>query len=463
MKKVYDNVVEAIGYTPLVKLNSVTDGLDCNIYVKLEYLNPGGSIKDRIGKYIIEEAEQSGRLKPGGVIVEATSGNTGVGLAMSATLKGYSCIFVVADKQSKEKVDVLRAFGAEVIVTPTAVAPEDPRSYYSVADRLVRETPNAILANQYHNPENPRTHYETTGPELWDQIGDKLTHFVVGLGTGGTVTGTGRYLKEQNPDIQIVGIDPEGSILLDLHAGNEDAEAESYKVEGIGEDFLPTSLDLSVVDSMVRVYDKECFVMARRLVQEESIFTGGSGGAAVVGALKYAREHNLGPDDTLVVILPDGGRSYMGKIFNDVWMRENGYLDRQKRTFVAQDIQSSKDGSDVITVSVNATVEDVVAVMKKYGISQAPVVDDGAHLVGVVREVDLLTHMLSSEHQHTKGESIAAIVNREPLTISADTPMANLLPQVNDDGVAIITDDHKHVLGILTKIDLLHFLSAQVE
>ncbi len=462
MNQVFDNVVDAIGNTPLVKLNSVTDGLPCNMYVKLEYLNPGGSIKDRIGAYIIDEAEKSGRLKPGGVIVEATSGNTGVGLAMSATLKGYSCIFVVADKQSKEKVDVLRAFGAEVIVTPTAVAPEDPRSYYSVADRLVRETPNAILANQYHNPENPRTHYETTGPELWGQIGDTLTHFIVGLGTGGTVTGTGKYLKEKNPDIQIVGVDPEGSILLDLHAG-EDGVAESYKVEGIGEDFLPTSLDLSVIDSMVRVYDKECFVMARRLVQEESIFTGGSGGAAVVGAIKYAREHNLGPEDTVVIILPDGGRSYMGKIFNDVWMRENGYLERQKRSYAAADIQSAKGHAELITVHVDATMESVVGLMKEHSISQAPVVDADGLLVGSVSEVDLLTHMLASDHQHVRGEAIESIVNRNPLVIAADTPMTTLLPQVNEAGVAIIVDSDHRVSGILTKIDLLDFLSAQVE
>lgn len=462
-KFVYDNVVAAIGNTPLVRLNSVTDGLPCNIYVKLEYLNPGGSIKDRIGSFIVEEAEQSGRLKPGGVIVEATSGNTGVGLAISAALKGYRCIFVMADKQSQEKVEVLRAFGAEVVVTPTAVEPEDPRSYYSVADRLVRETPGAILANQYHNPENPRTHYETTGPELYEQIGDRLTHFIVGLGTGGTITGTSKYLKEQNPAIRTVGVDPVGSILLELHRGDEDAIAESYKVEGIGEDFLPSTLDLSIIDEMVRVNDKECFVMARRLVREEGIFTGGSGGGAVAGALKYARENNLGTEHTIVVILPDSGRSYMSKVFNDNWMRENGYLERPRRSYSAIDINAAKGDRELLTIGADAIVENVVGMMKQHGISQLPVVDEGNHLIGIVSEVDLLTHILDSDHQHVRGESIEPIINRSPLVVASDTPMSQLLSKVNEAGVAIITDDNQHVQGILTKIDLLDFLSAQVE
>ena len=461
-KFVYENVADAIGNTPLVRLNSVIDGLNTNIYVKLEYLNPGGSIKDRIGSFIIEEAEQSGRLKPGGVIVEATSGNTGVGLAISAAIKGYRCIFVMADKQSQEKVEVLRAFGAEVVVTPTAVEPEDPRSYYSVADRLVRETPNAILANQYHNPENPRTHYVTTGPELYAQIGDKLTHFIVGLGTGGTITGTTKYLKEQNPEIVSVGVDPVGSILLDLHKG-EDVPAESYKVEGIGEDFLPSTLDLSVIDEMVRVNDKECFVMARRLVREEGIFTGGSGGGAVAGALKYARENNLGPEHTVVVILPDSGRSYMSKVFNDNWMRENGYLERPRRTYSAKDINAAKGERELVTTQEDAIVEDVVSLMKAHGISQVPVVDSGNHLVGLVSEVNLLTHILDADHQHVRGESIEPIINRNPLVVASNAPMNELLSKVNEAGVAIITDDNQHVEGILTKIDLLDFLSAQVE
>ncbi len=462
-KQVFNNVLEAIGRTPLVRLNSVVDGLPCNIYVKLEYLNPGGSIKDRIGSFMIDEAERSGRLKPGGVIVESTSGNTGVGLAISAALKGYKCIFVMADKQSQSKVEILRAFGAEVIVTPTAVEPEDPRSYYSVAKRLVEETPNAILANQYHNPENPRTHYVTTGPEIWEQIGDRLTHFVAGLGTGGTVTGVSRYLKEQNPDIRIIGVDPEGSILLDLHQGRE-GQAENYKVEGIGEDFLPSSLSLDAIDEIVRVNDQECFLMARRLVREEGVFTGGSGGGAVAGAVKYAREAGLTADDTLVVILPDSGSRYMSKVFNDNWMRENGFMPRPRpRTYFASDVQGAKGTKDLITVREDASMEEVVKLMKEHGISQAPVVDTEGRLAGVVTELALLNHLLDETHDHQVGEPIAPIVNRDPLVISADTPMNTLMQKISASGLAIMTDDDSRITGILTKIDLLDFLAGQMD
>ena len=421
------SVLDLVGHTPLVEVTCFDTG-PCRLFVKLESQNPGGSIKDRIGMFMIEEAERSGRLKPGGVIVESTSGNTGVGLAIAAALKGYRCIFVMADKQSQSKVEVLRAFGAEVVVTPTAVEPEDPRSYYSVAKRLVEETPNAILANQYHNPENPRTHYVTTGPEIWEQFGDSLTHFICGLGTGGTITGVSRFLKEKNPDVKIVGVDPEGSILYDLHKG-EEGVAENYKVEGIGEDFLPTSMSLEAIDEMIRVDDKECFVMARRLVREEGVFTGGSGGGAVAGAIKYARENNLTEDDTILVILPDSGSRYLSKVFNDNWMRENGFLDRPRRSYYASDVQTAKGEKETITVQEDASVEEVVALMKEYGISQAPVVDTGNHLVGVVTELALLEHLL--DDSNGVGESIASIVERDPLVISADTPMNKLMQQVS--------------------------------
>ena len=461
-KRVYENVVDAIGRTPLVRLNSVVDDLTCNIYVKLEMLNPGGSIKDRIGKYMIEDAERTGRLVPGGTIVESTSGNTGVGLAMTAAIKGYDCIFVMADKQSPEKRDVLRAYGAEVVVTPTAVEPDDPRSYYRVADRLVEETPNAILANKYHNPQNPRTHYETTGPEIFDQIGDRMTHFVAGIGTGGTVSGTGKYLREKNADIQIVGADPHGSILYDLHAGKtlEETTAENYLTEGVGEDFLPSTMHLPIMDAVVQVSDAESFEMARRLVREEGIFTGGSGGTAAAGAIKYAREQGLGPESTLVVILPDSGSRYLSKVFNDNWMRENGFLERQRKVVVARDIAAAKDSDGLITIRIDAIVEDVIAILKENGISQAPVVDADDKLVGVVSEVGLLNHLLDSTHQHEAGETIADIVNREPLVISAETPLDSLMQKFNDSGVAIIVDDDQHVKGILTKIDLLDYLTA---
>ena len=290
----YDNIIETIGNTPLVQLHSVAHDLPCTILAKLEFFNPGGSVKDRIGWAIVEDAERDGRLQPGGTIVEATSGNTGVGLAIAAAIKGYRCIFVMPDKMSQEKILLLRAYGARVVVTPTAVEPDDPRSYYSVADKLVAETPQAILANQYHNPVNPQAHFEGTGPEIWGQTGGKITHFVAGMGTGGTISGVGRFLKEQNSHIKIVGVDPIGSILYELHRSGQTVKADSYKVEGVGEDFLPTTTDLSVIDTIVQVTDRESFLMGRRLVREEGIFVGGSAGSAVVGAVKYARDHNLG-------------------------------------------------------------------------------------------------------------------------------------------------------------------------
>ncbi len=326
--RVYDNILQTIGRTPLVRLNNIGKDLSCPLYAKVEFFNPGGSVKDRIGLNIIEEAERSGRLLPGGTVVEATSGNTGVGLAIACSLKGYNAVFVIPDKMSQEKIQLLRAYGAKVHITPTAVEHEDPRSYYSVADRIVAETPNAILANQYHNPENPRSHYQTTGPEIWEQTLGKVTDVVLSMGTGGTISGVGRYLKEQNPDIQIIGVDPVGSLLLETWQKGEvpeDAEVFPYKVEGIGEDFLPSTLDLSVIDDMISIDDKESFMWTRKLVKEEGIFCGGSSGSAVAGAVKYAR--SLTEDRLVVVLLPDSGSRYLSKIFDDKWMRENGFLE----------------------------------------------------------------------------------------------------------------------------------------
>ncbi|MEM7030408.1 MAG: cystathionine beta-synthase [Chloroflexota bacterium] len=459
-KQVYDSVLETIGHTPLVRLNSIGRGLPCTLYAKVEFFNPGGSVKDRIGPTIIEEAEKSGRLKPGGTIVESTSGNTGVGLAITAVIKGYKCIFVMPDKMSQEKIELLRAYGAEVIVTPTAVEPEDPRSYYSVANRLVEETPNAILANQYHNPMNPQAHYEGTGPELYDQIGDQMTHFVAGMGTGGTITGTGRYLKEKMDNVQIVGVDPIGSILYELHRSGEYTKAEGYNVEGIGEDFLPTSLDLGVVDSVVQVTDIECFQMTRRLVREEGLFVGGSCGAAVAGAVKYARANKLGADDTMVIVLPDSGSRYLSKIFNENWMRDNGYLERPRTSYRAIEVSDAKSNVDVIAVQPDAVMEEVVALLKEYNISQVPVVNGDNTLQGIVTEIDLLNHLLQADHQHEPGETIAAIIDTEPLTVSPDATLESLMKAFNVSGVAIIADEDKKVTGILTKIDLLDFLSA---
>ncbi|HYP23985.1 MAG TPA: pyridoxal-phosphate dependent enzyme, partial [Actinomycetota bacterium] len=313
---IYENLLDGLGNTPLMRLNRIGKGLACEFVGKLELLNPGGSVKDRIGIRMIEEAERTGKLRPGGTIVEPTSGNTGVGLAIAAAIKGYRCIFTMPDKMSQEKISILRAYGAEVVITPTAVAPDSPESYYRVADRLTEEIPGAFQPNQYHNQSNPEAHYVTTGPELWEQTEGRITHLVVSVGTGGTVTGSGRYLKEKNPDVQLVGADPDGSIF-------SGGEPHPYLVEGIGKEAWPDTLDRSVVDRWIKVGDRESFLTARRITREEGILVGGSSGTAVWAALEVAKD--LGPDDFVVVILPDSGKSYLSKIYNEGWMLDHGF------------------------------------------------------------------------------------------------------------------------------------------
>ena len=458
--KILNSILETIGHTPLIRLNSVTRGIQADLLAKVEYFNPGGSVKDRIAMGIIEEAEQSGRLQPGGTIVESTSGNTGVGLAIVAALKGYKTIFVMPDKMSQEKVQLLRAYGAKVVITPTAVEADDPRSYYSVAKKLVEETPNCILANQYHNPENPKSHVKTTGPEIWEQTEGQIDVFVAGLGTGGTISGVGRYLKEQNPNIQIVGIDPIGSILYDLHQGKKDVVAESYKIEGIGEDILPSTLDLSVIDEIVKVTDKESFLMTRRLVREEGIFCGGSCGSAVAGALHYIRRHQLRPDKTVVVVLPDSGSRYLSKIFSDDWMRENRFLESSMDEAQALHVLQAKAMQEVYTVSPNDKMQSVIELMKKLDISQLPVAENGK-LVGMVSEVELLNHMLFSTHQHSPDETIADMISTNVTTVEIDTPMEALMSIFATARVVVVLENEQ-VAGVITKIDLLDFLAKKV-
>lgn len=459
--QVKPNIIAAIGNTPLVRLNHVTRGIKATVLAKLEFLNPGGSIKDRIGIEMIEAAEREGKLRPGGTIVEATSGNTGVGLAIAAAVKGYRCIFVMPDKMSDEKVRLLRAYGARVIVTPTAVEPDDPRSYYSVSRRMVEETPNSILAGQYWNPANPAAHYKTTGPEIWRQTGGHVDYLVCGMGTGGTITGTGKFLKEQNPDIKIIGVDPVGSLLYDtFKAGGKlptGAFPKVYKIEGIGEDFLPTSLDFQYVDDVVQVGDKESFLMARRLVREEGLFCGGSSGTATVGTLLIARQ--LSADKTVVVILPDSGSRYLSKIFNDDWMRENRFLEYPLAEGRVDDILRQRD-IEIVLAHTTDTKTDVIARMKQYDISQLPVIGDAGGYAGMVTELDLLNHLLRVE-QHDPNETIADIISQDAAAVvGPDTPLGALSEIFGSGKVAVALEDSQ-VVGIVTKIDLIDYLAGR--
>ncbi len=457
---VYDTILDALGSTPLVRLNSVTRGVDATLLAKVEFFNPGGSVKDRIGLAIIEDAEREGRLKPGGTVVEATSGNTGVGLAIASAIKGYKTVFVLPDKMSDEKIRLLRAFGARVVITPTAVEPDDPRSYYSVAKGIVAETPNSILANQYHNPINPQVHYRTTGPEIWQQTGGKIDVFVATMGTGGTVSGVSRYLKEQNPALTTVGVDAVGSILYHYFKTGEMAEAQSYRVEGFGEDFIPSTLDFSVLDDVIQVDDRELFLMARRLVREEGLFVGGSSGSAVAAALKYIRRERLGADKTVVVLLPDSGSRYLSKVFNDDWMRENGFFIQAWCEASVEDVLKAKPQQQVISVGADALMRDVIGLMREYGISQAPVMDS-ERVVGLVREVDLLSHLLTSEHAHTHDETIADVLQSDVATVAVDDSLDELMDllMAGQDVALVTSATGGGVLGILTKIDVLDYIA----
>jgi cystathionine beta-synthase len=461
--RVYDDILQAIGSTPLVQLTRIGRGLPCPLYAKVEFFNPGGSIKDRIAVRIIEEAENSGRLKPGGTVVESTSGNTGMGLAIACAKKGYKSVFVMPDKMSQEKIQLLRAFGAKVVITPTSVTPDDPRSYYSVAKKIVRETPNAILANQYHNPENPHSHYLTTGPEIWEQTQGQVTDLVIGMGTGGTITGAGRFLKEKNPHIRLVGVDPVGSLLLETWQNNgripEDAQASTYKVEGIGEDFIPSTLDLSIVDEVIQIGDKESFLWTRRLVKEEGIFCGGSSGTAVAAAVRYAQR--LTPDRLVVVVLPDSGARYLSKIFDDEWMRENGFMETTWSQVSLSEILAVKSFQGLVSACDSDRMTDVIALMKEHDISQVPALNSKGELVGLVSEVDLLQHMLDAGHTHTPDETVEQIMRPAQAVFSSNTPLEAVLPSIVEGQVVLVTEA-EHPIGILTKIDVLDFISQEI-
>jgi cystathionine beta-synthase len=449
--EVLDSFLDAVGDTPLVRLNKVARGVPPAVLAKLEMLNPGGSVKDRIGLRMIEAAERAGVLKPGGTIVEPTSGNTGHGLAIAAAIRGYKCIFVMPDKMSQEKISLLRAYGAEVVITPTAVPPESPESYYRVADRLTEEIPGAFQPNQYFNEENPAAHEATTGPEIWRQSDGRITAFVTGVGTGGTITGVARYLKSQNPDVLVVGADPEGSIFSgDVH---------TYLTEGIGEDFWPKTFDPSLVDRYVRVSDRDAFRMARRITREEGILVGGSSGTAVVAALEVARE--LGSDDVVVVILPDTGRNYLSKLYSDTWLLQYGLTDRPEIVRV-EEVLEAKHGElpPVVTVNAHDRVRQAIDALQRYSISQAPVVRetsmDVAQFVGSIRERELLDRIfrdpdaLQADVAEVMGPPIAMVEFDEPVDLAFEA-----LQQ----GTAVLVVKAGQVLGVLTRADLLEFLA----
>ena len=453
----HENVLSLIGNTPLVKLNRVTEGTRALCLAKLEYLNPGGSVKDRIGPAMIEDGERKGLLKPGGTVVEGTSGNTGVGLALASAIKGYRCVFTMNDKQSREKQLVLKAFGARVVVCPTAVAPDDPQSYYSVARRITAETPGAYYPNQYDNQSNPDVHYRTTGPEIWRDTDGKVTHYFVATGTGGTISGTAKFLKEKNPGVKVVAIDPEGSILKLYHETGEyhPELARSYKVEGFGEDIIPKATWFQYIDDFVKVTDAESFHMARRLAREEGIFGGGSAGSAVAGMLKYVKEKDLGPDAVCVVIVPDNGSRYVNKFYSDEWMEENGYVEADDS--VGRFLES-RGGPKLITCEAQDTVRDALDVMALHGLSQLPVLDDKARPVGSLREEVAMARVV--ERPAALHERVENVMEAPLPILEATAPVRQAIVLLKDNAAVLVRRDG-NLVGILSRYDVLELLARR--
>ena len=456
-----NNILEAIGRTPLVRLNRINHGLKPQIYVKADYINPGGSVKDRIGVTMIDEAEKKGLLKPGGTIIEGTSGNTGMGLALVAAVRGYKMVFTITDKQSKEKVDLLKALGAEVIVCPTAVEPEDPRSYYSVAKKLAREIPNSFYPNQYDNPMNPAAHYATTGPEIWEDTEGKITHFVCGMGTGGTISGAGKYLKEKNSAVQIIGVDPEGSLYYEFHKTGKAGRAFTYVVEGIGEDFFPTTMNMKILDDVIQVNDEECFVVARRLVKQEGIFTGGSGGGCLSAALRLAK--TLDEKAYIVAFMPDTGMRYLSKVYNEEWIRERGYVDSSMAITAAEIVHAKhKTGKvrELVIARPYQTVFHALKTMQEQDISQIPVFEENIP-VGTIYEDQILTLAL-------QGKELQKLVVREVMSkplpkIPKNAPVERITHILCNENHAVFVEMDETHFEILTKYDLMSTVASLMD
>ena len=450
----YNNILETIGNTPMVRLNTITKDIPATVLAKLETFNPGNSIKDRMALKMIEDAERDGLLKPGGTIIEGTSGNTGMGLAIAAVIKGYKCIFTSTDKQSKEKFDALRAFGAEVIVCPTNVDPEDPRSYYSVSSRLEREVPNSWKPNQYDNLSNTQAHYEQTAPEIWEQTEGKITHLVAGVGTGGTISGIAKYLKEKNPNIKVIGIDTYGSVFKKYKETGifDKDEIYPYITEGIGEDFLPKNVDFSVIDHFEKVTDKDAALMTREVALKEGIFAGNSTGSAVAGVLQV--KHMFKEGDVVVIIFPDHGSRYMAKMYNEYWLRERGFLKDEKLT--AKDIISKKERQEIITIDCEKTVLEAINMIKSLNISQIPVTQKGM-VIGKITESDIRDAVL--DNPALKSHPIQRITTAPFPFVDVNTSIDRISAMINKDNIAVLVEDQGNI-EIITQYDIINAISA---
>jgi cystathionine beta-synthase len=455
----YPKLLDLVGSTPIVWLDRLSPPGHARILAKLEYLNPGGSVKDRIGLAMIEQAEREGKLRPGGTIVEPTSGNTGVGLAIAAAGKGYRCIFVMPDKMSQEKISMLRAYGAEVVITPTAVDHDSPESYYSVSSRLAEEIPGGFKPDQYSNMANPQAHYDVTAPEIWEQTGGEVDAIVISVGTGGTISGVGRWFHEKKPEVKIVGVDPEGSI----YTAENDSELHPYLVEGIGKDTWPDTIDLKVVDEWIRVSDRESFLMARRLAREEGILAGGSAGSTIVGAVRVAER--LAADATVLAIIADSGRSYMSKFYDDNWMLEHGFVERQAALPTVDELLHAKHGGEVpelVTITAHAKVGEGIDTMQRYGISQLPVVRDGqceslADVIGSLQDRALLERVFGNPD--SVHEDVAAAMQPPLAAVEASATLDEVFATLTGGGSAVVVAREGKPVGVLTRSDLLEFLA----